>query len=219
MAATGARAGIVCIAGTGSLAWGCTMAGHTARAGGWGATWGDEGSGFMIGQQALRLLTRMADGRRAKTTLWDALLKELDLQHPSDLTAWARERNPSQLKHDIAELAPAVLRMADMGELAARGIRAQALAHLTLMIQSVERQLEQYESFIPQSASATKGPKTAGPPPRPVVCVGGLWQHSGLIESLRQSLKKMGLDHLRPTRLDGSAAGGALRLAQQAKPL
>lgn len=43
--------GILLIAGTGSIAYGCNAAGKSARTGGLGPARGDEGSGFWIGRQ------------------------------------------------------------------------------------------------------------------------------------------------------------------------
>src|ERR1043166_1293116 len=56
----GARdaAGIVVIAGTGSIAYGRNVAGEAARAGGWGHMIGDEGSGYWIGREALTAVMR-----------------------------------------------------------------------------------------------------------------------------------------------------------------
>ena len=51
-AGTRGEPGIVVIGGTGSICWGLDAAGNTARAGGWGYLFGDEGSGFYIGRRA-----------------------------------------------------------------------------------------------------------------------------------------------------------------------
>src|SRR5690349_22636305 len=50
--ATAGEPGLVVIAGTGSFAFGRNAAGKTARAGGWGYIFGDEGSGFDIARAA-----------------------------------------------------------------------------------------------------------------------------------------------------------------------
>ena len=55
---------VVAIAGTGSIAYGCTGQGFF-RVGGWGPLLGDEGSGYDLGRRGLQLAARMADGRAA----------------------------------------------------------------------------------------------------------------------------------------------------------
>src|SRR3954471_11218831 len=59
--------GILLIAGTGSVAFGRSPGGATARCGGWGPVFGDEGSGAWIGKKALSIVTAAADGREAPT--------------------------------------------------------------------------------------------------------------------------------------------------------
>jgi N-acetylglucosamine kinase len=54
--------GVIVIAGTGSIAYGKNAAGKTARAGGWGYIFGDEGSGFDVVRQALRAVLRAEEG-------------------------------------------------------------------------------------------------------------------------------------------------------------
>jgi len=48
------RFGIVVLAGTGSIAYGASRDGRTARSGGFGSLLADEGSGYWLGHQALR---------------------------------------------------------------------------------------------------------------------------------------------------------------------
>ena len=57
------EAGVVIVAGTGSIAYGRDTEGHAARAGGWGHVLGDEGSGYWLGRQALQAVVRASDGR------------------------------------------------------------------------------------------------------------------------------------------------------------
>ncbi len=49
--------GIALIAGTGSLAWGRNPQNQTARSGGWGYLFGDEGSAFAIGRAILQAVS------------------------------------------------------------------------------------------------------------------------------------------------------------------
>ena len=55
-------AGVVLIAGTGSVAYGRNADGQTVRAGGWGPWLGDQGSAFDIGRSALTAVRRHEDG-------------------------------------------------------------------------------------------------------------------------------------------------------------
>jgi len=55
--ATAGEPGIVTIAGTGSIAFGRNAAGSTARVGGWGYIFGDEGGGFERIEDAIQLRT------------------------------------------------------------------------------------------------------------------------------------------------------------------
>jgi len=59
--AFGSGPGVLVIAGTGSIAYGRNAAGETARAGGWGHAISDEGSGYSIGLNAVKLVLRLYD--------------------------------------------------------------------------------------------------------------------------------------------------------------
>jgi len=72
--ATGGEPGIIVIAGTGSIVFGRNAAGVSARAGGWGYIFGDEGGGFDLVRQALRAVLRNEEGWGPRTALREALL-------------------------------------------------------------------------------------------------------------------------------------------------
>lgn len=59
--ALGGRAGVIAIAGTGSVVYGRAEDGSSTTLGGWGFLFGDEGSGFRIACDALSLLMRALD--------------------------------------------------------------------------------------------------------------------------------------------------------------
>ena len=73
--ATGGEPGIIVIAGTGSMVFGRNAAGVTARAGGWGYMFGDEGGAFDLVRQALRAILRNEEGWGPPTALREALLE------------------------------------------------------------------------------------------------------------------------------------------------
>ena len=67
--ATGGKPGIIVLAGTGCIAFGRNAAGRTARAGGWGYVFGDDGGAFDIVRQALRAWLRFEEGWGPATSL------------------------------------------------------------------------------------------------------------------------------------------------------
>src|SRR5208282_6278819 len=73
--ATATGQGIAAIAGTGSIAFGRNAEGRTARTGGWGYIFGDEGGAFDIARQALRAALRMEEGWGPETALRRMLLE------------------------------------------------------------------------------------------------------------------------------------------------
>ncbi len=106
--------GILLLAGTGSIAV-ARRAGRTARAGGWGAVFGDEGSAFAIGRDALAAVARAHDGRGPATALTNAVLRHTRCSAPEALIAWADRAG----KAGIGALAPLVLQTSQDGVAAA----------------------------------------------------------------------------------------------------
>ena len=56
--------GVIVIAGTGSIAYGRSAEGQTARAGGWGSAISDEGSGYWIGRTAVAIAVNEGEGAK-----------------------------------------------------------------------------------------------------------------------------------------------------------
>jgi len=110
--------GVVLIAGTGSIAYGRAADGTEARAGGWGLTLGDEGSGYGIGLAALRAVCRAHDGRDDVTTLRERVLSRIGLASPDRLVRWVADATPA----DIADLAGEVVASAADGDATAQAI-------------------------------------------------------------------------------------------------
>ena len=73
--ATGGEPGVLVIAGTGSIAFGRNAEGRTARSGGWGYSFGDEGSAYDLVRQALRAALRAEEGWGPETSLRQLLLQ------------------------------------------------------------------------------------------------------------------------------------------------
>ena len=66
------KAGVVVIAGTGSICLGRNESGETAIAGGWGPIAGDEGGGAGIARRGLQAIAKASDGRGVLTKLSEA---------------------------------------------------------------------------------------------------------------------------------------------------
>jgi N-acetylglucosamine kinase-like BadF-type ATPase len=137
--ATETGQGIVTIAGTGSIAFGRNGEGRSARAGGWGYVFGDEGSAFDIVRQALRAALRMEEGWGAQTALRAAILDATGSGNANEATHrlytadWPRDRT--------ATLAPLVDSAAVAGDAVAIEILANAAAQLAMLAASVRSQL------------------------------------------------------------------------------
>lgn len=129
--------GILLISGTGSVAFGRSPTGTTARCGGWGPVCGDEGSGAWIGRRALSVVTASSDGREPETGLTGAVLTAAQLNETSDLVEWASSATPATL----ATLAPVVMSVAESGDLRANALVTLAVEELVLHIRALARQL------------------------------------------------------------------------------
>lgn len=131
--------GIIVIAGTGSISFGRNGEGRSARAGGWGYIYGDEGSAFDIGRQALRASLRMEEGWGPPTRLREVLLEATKCRDANDMLHqfygpdWPRQR--------VAKLAPLVDTAASEGDGPARDILHRAAQDLAVLTASVRAQL------------------------------------------------------------------------------
>lgn len=140
VAGAGASPGLVVISGTGSIAFGVSHRGLAARAGGWGPTLGDEGSGYWIGRRALEAVTRDADGRGPRTELTQLVLDHFQLPRPQSLVSEIYHQ--PQGRRAIAALAPLVDGARADGDLVAAEIMIEAGDELARAAASVISRLE-----------------------------------------------------------------------------
>ena len=114
-------AGIVVVAGTGSVVMGKSPDGETLSIGVWGRVIGDEGSGYFIGLEALKAVSREIDGMGEAGRLRVSISSRFGLE--------TRERIIAAIyreKFDIPSIAPAVLDAAEAGDQVALGILTHA---------------------------------------------------------------------------------------------
>jgi len=135
----GGEDGINLVAGTGSIGYG-EREGLTARVGGWGEIFSDEGSAYWIAIQGLNAFTRMSDGRLSPGPLHSAFRNALGLS--ADLDICARVMGERGMARDgIANLAQIVSDAADKGDAAACHILQQAGLELAEMARALRRTL------------------------------------------------------------------------------
>ncbi len=156
--ATGGEAGIITIAGTGSIAFGRDAGGRTARAGGWGYLFGDEGGAFYIVRQALRAALRFEEGWGPATPLHGALLAATgaptanDLLHRFYTTEFPRERIASYARLVDAEAGRGDAVAADILRSAAQELAAITMAVHARLFRPGERVRTAYVGGVFRSA-------------------------------------------------------------------
>ena len=114
--------GIALVCGTGSLAWGRSRSGESARAGGWGYLLGDEGSAYAIAVAGLQAAVRSADGRDPPTALLGRFLERLDATALPDMVRQVYD--PGMSRDVIASMADIVFDVAENDDAAARIVEA-----------------------------------------------------------------------------------------------
>jgi N-acetylglucosamine kinase-like BadF-type ATPase len=139
LGATAGEPGVIAIAGTGSIAYGRNAEGRTARAGGWGYIFGDEGGAFDLMRQAVRASLRMEEGWGHATALREALLEATGASDMNDLLH--RFYTPAYPRSRIASYAVLVDEAARNGDGAAREILQNAAQALATYAAAVRRQL------------------------------------------------------------------------------
>jgi N-acetylglucosamine kinase-like BadF-type ATPase len=130
--------GYLLVAGTGSIAYGRTRAGRTARAGGWGHHLGDEGSAYWIAFEGVKRGIRSAEGRERASGLIDAAIAHFSLPDMPSLIPFVYKHFN---KARIASFAPTVARMAEDGDPLAREILDGASMELVSLVESVHARL------------------------------------------------------------------------------
>lgn len=137
--AHGGGAGIVAIAGTGSIVIGRNRAGEVARAGGWGPVLGDEGSAHGLVLGGVRAVLRARDGWGPATALASTLQTALGL-HDWDEVVGAVYGG--RLGRDrLAAACPAVFEAARAGDPVATEILEDGARCLGQQAAAVARQL------------------------------------------------------------------------------
>ncbi len=183
--AHGKRYGMLILSGTGSSAFAINGIGESGYSGGWGYLIGDEGGGYWLGLQTLKEVTKMVDGFKEKTDLYQKIFYLLNISNPDDLISWTYK--PERTNREIAKIAELVLEVASSGDLIAKEIVENGAEHLfQLYVNLVDRL-----NFIDP----------------PVMFAGGLLTSETLLQKLLK--KKIGLNYA-PSPKYSPVAGAAL---------
>jgi N-acetylglucosamine kinase-like BadF-type ATPase len=134
----GGEDGINIVAGTGSIGYG-ERRGRSARAGGWGEVFGDEGSAYWIAVQGLNIFTRMSDGRLPRGPLHAAFREYFGLSADLDLCAEVMNAHD---RGSIAAMSQLVTRAAHDGDMLAIRIFDDAARELAAVVEAVRQALE-----------------------------------------------------------------------------
>jgi N-acetylglucosamine kinase-like BadF-type ATPase len=189
--------GINVIAGTGSMAYG-EFEGRSARAGGWGELFSDEGSAHWIALEGLRLFSRMSDGRTPRGPLYEVVRRHFGLQSDLDLCA-AIYGDGRVGRSQLASWATLVGQAGAAGDAEAAALFERAAVELAEIVQAVHQQLG-----IPKQQQVL------------VSYSGGLFQEQRLLAHLKSKLTEKGAGYTLVSPRLSPAAGAALYAAKLA---
>jgi len=189
-AALGTAAGMIVVSGTGSIAYARNHRGETLRAGGWGASFDDLGSGYDLGRKAIMAALCDFDGRGEHTVLTSRICRALKL---SNITEIVLKKLDTQ---QVAAFFPLVAEAARQGDRVARRLCAQAGGDLAQLALALARRLGRRAML-------------------PVVCAGGVFRSS---PTLRRSFARylhLRLPSARVRLLQREPVEGALVMARK----
>lgn len=127
--------GVVVMAGSGSIAYARGPEGEQWRSGGLGWQFGDEGSGFWLGSEAISAIGRAVDGRGPETNLTALIQAETGTGSVAGTMQWAGKADRSQL----ARLARTVCTAAKSGDSVASELVERAASSLADHVSTLVR--------------------------------------------------------------------------------
>ncbi len=182
-------AGVILIAGTGSICYGINESGARFRAGGYGHIIDDAGSAYAIGKDILRAVVRAADGRQKQTVLTEKAFRFLKADSVGDLITWLYQ--PGRSKKEIAALAP----------LLEEGVREKDQASMEILDHCGEELAELAGAVLAHFKS-----------PVSLVVSGSVLMKNNEIYDLFCKKTKKRFPGLEIMKMRGEAAQGALRI-------
>lgn len=190
------RAGISLIAGTGTLLVGINESGLRDRVDGWGHLFGDLGSAYYLGREAVRKSLEHFDGRGEETILTRMIVEELEISEISEVMDYFYGRENEAM--NIAELSPLVDRAAERGDKVANLILDSAARELRRSVLTLIKKLNMGSM------------KTLR-----IVLIGGVFNSKKLTKTLKSFIREehSNVDFVRP---DWDPVTGAVVFAMKA---
>lgn len=224
---------VLVLSGTGSICYGQTPEGQTAKLGGWGHLLGDKGSGYEIGLRALKAVVYYHDRDGVWPALGQRLLRALQLNEPTDLIGWTQQAS----KRDLAALAVEVFAAwhqrdqiaADIIEGAAHSLAKDAVACARRLLlepgKDAFRRMPETLATRPagaQANSAADRSVRSSARQRPETCrvefvlAGGVFRHQPRFAGRVRRLLKQHWPAASVRLLEREGAWGAVELARRA---
>jgi len=187
--ATEGQPGIIVVAGTGSICFGMNARGQTARAGGWGYVFGDEGSAFGLARAALVAALRYEEGWGPPTQLRHRIITFSEAKDLNDaLHKWYSVDFP---RDRVASFSRQVDEAARDGDRVAREILRSGASELAQLVGHVRRRI-----FKPRDLVL-------------VSHIGGVWKSRIVRDRFRRLVEEQGESRVQAPVL-GPAAGALL---------
>jgi N-acetylglucosamine kinase-like BadF-type ATPase len=181
---------MIVVSGTGSIAYARNHRGETLRAGGWGASFDDLGSGYDLGRKAIMAALRDFDGRGEHTVLTSRICRTL---HLSDITQIVLKKLDTK---QVAALFPLVAEAAHQGDQVARRLCVQAGGDLAQLALALARRLGRRGVLH-------------------VVCAGGVFRSSPTLRRSFARCLRQRLPSARVRLLQREPVEGALAMARK----
>lgn len=190
---TAGEPGITIIAGTGSIAFGRNAHRQTARAGGWGYIFGDEGGAFDLARQGLRRALQFEEGWGGPTVLHQVLL---EVSGGPTVNALMHQFYNHFDRRQIATYATLVTAAAEQGDNVALEILRAAAGDLTNLVVGVYQHLFKNKEVVP------------------IVHIGGVFKSEFLLQELKRNVNTA-IHCPVTTPLSSPAAGALLEALRQ----
>ncbi|MBP8976430.1 MAG: hypothetical protein KBG83_06925 [Bacteroidetes bacterium] len=190
--AFGENSGLIVVVGTGSVIYGKRTDGSLVCVGGWGRALGDEGSGWWLGKELLRVALAEYDGIGKRTLCTELLAVQHGFNSRDRIIEAVYREN-----FDIASLAPVVLQAAMEKDEIARNILKDGCAYLLQYLKYAEKMVRR------------KNEKTIS-----LVFVGSLLTKKNIYSHMLKSLIRQSEPHLKILKAKYPPAIGAAHIAR-----